>query len=181
MKMLWAPLALWLLASCAGSDGRAEVVQAGRMPDPDGRLFTLLPSNATGVRFENTLRDTRDMNVFAYRNYYNGGGVAIGDLTGDGLPEIVLTANQGGPRLYLNAGGFRFRDATKASGLARAPDAWTTGVTLADVNGDGRLDIYLCRAGAVSPERRANELWIHQGLNADSVPTFREMASEYGV
>ncbi|HVE78913.1 MAG TPA: VCBS repeat-containing protein, partial [Gemmatimonadaceae bacterium] len=90
-------------------------------------------------------------------------------------------ANQAGPRLYLNEGQFRFRDATAASGLRSAAGAWTTGVTFADVNGDGRLDVYLCRAGAGAPATRANELWINQGVGPDSVPTFKEMAAEYGV
>jgi hypothetical protein len=121
------------------------------------------------------------MNVFTYRNFYNGGGVAIGDLTGDTLPELVLTANQGGPRLYLGQGDFRFRDVTRAAGLRTAPDAWTTGVTLADVNGDGRLDVYLCRAGSGAPARRANELWVNRGTDAAGVPRFEEMAVGYGI
>ncbi len=145
------------------------------------QLFTLLPSNVTGVRFENRLTETPDFNVFTYRNFYNGGGVAVGDLTGDGLPEIVLTSNQGGPRLYLNKGSFHFRDVTKESGLTTDAGSWTTGVTLADVNGDGLLDIYICRAGNGPPKSRANQLWINQGLDANGVPTFKEMAREYGV
>src|SRR5207302_927261 len=117
--------------------------------------------------------------VFTYRNYYNGGGTAIGDLTGDGLPEIVLTSNQGGTRLYLNEGKFRFRDVTEEAGLKS--QGWTTGVTLADVNGDGKLDIYVCHAGRLPGKLRANELYINQGLDAHGVPTFKEMAAEYGV
>src|SRR6266496_3517931 len=149
------------------------------LPPADGRLFTLLPSSYTGVRFENRLTDTRELNVFTYRNYYNGGGVALGDLTGDGLPEIVLTSNLGGTRLYLNEGKFRFRDVTQQAGLHSR--GWTTGVTLADVNGDGRLDMYVCHAGLGDGRLRANELYINQGLNADGVPTFVEQAAAYGV
>jgi hypothetical protein len=140
-----------------------------------------MPSSVTGVRFENRLTETRELNVFTYRNFYNGGGAALGDLTGDGLPEIVLTANQKGPTLYLNQGNFRFRDVTRSSGLEAGADSWTTGVTFADVNGDGLLDIYVCRAGLAKPAHRANALWIHQGMNGDGVPTFREMAEDYGV
>jgi hypothetical protein len=173
--------ALWLITACSSPDGSAEVVQAGNGPDPGGRLFTLLPSKLTGVRFENRLKETNDRNVFTYRNYYNGGGTAIGDLTGDGLPEIVLTANLDGPRLYLNGGQFRFRDVTKQAGLQTSADSWTTGVALADVNGDGRLDIYVCRAGPLPPKQRGNALWINQGVNAGGVPTFKEMAERYGV
>src|SRR2546425_11571698 len=103
---------LCLLAGCsaAGDPG---------LPPAAGRLFTRLPARYTGVRFENRLTETRDVNVFTYRNYYNGGGVAIGDLTGDGLPEIVLTSNLGGTRLYLNEGKFRFRDVTQEAGPAQ--------------------------------------------------------------
>src|SRR5207249_6336858 len=110
--------ALCLLAGCSAASAPAP-------PPADGHLFTLLPSSYTGVRFENRLTDTPDLNVFTYRNYYNGGGVALGDLTGDGLPEIVLTSNQGGTRLYLNEGKFRFRDVTAEARLHSR--GWTTG------------------------------------------------------
>src|SRR5438552_4545252 len=152
---------LCLLAGCsaAGDPG---------LPPPDGHLFTRLPSTYTGVRFENRLTDTRELNVFTYRNYYNGGGVALGDLSGDGLPEIVLTSNQGGVRLYLNEGKFRFRDVTREAGLETG-GFWTTGVTLADVNGDGRLDIYICRAGKLPGKQRANALYINQGPDRNGV------------
>ena len=138
-----------------------------------------MPSSYTGVHFENRLTDTRDLNVFTYRNYYNGGGVAIGDLTGDGLPEIVLTSNQDGPKLYLNLGHFQFRDVTKDAGIAEH-DRWTTGVTLADVNGDGKLDIYVCHAGLKPGALRANTLYINQGM-IDGIPRFKEMAAQYGL
>ncbi|HEY0778349.1 MAG TPA: VCBS repeat-containing protein [Gemmatirosa sp.] len=150
-------------------------------PPADGRLFTRLPSSYTGVTFQNRVTETRAMNVFTYRNFYNGGGVALGDLTGDGLPEMVLTSNQGGPRLYLNEGHFQFRDVTDAAGLTTKAGSWTTGVTLADVNGDGRLDIYICKAGPGDPASRANELWINQGVDRDGVPHFKEVAHDYGV
>ncbi len=169
-----------LLAGCSGGDRSAGAARSGEAPAPDGRLFTPLPSSYTGVRFENRLTDTRELNVFTYRNYYNGGGVALGDLTGDGLPELLLTSNLDANRLYLNDGAFRFRDVTDEAGVA-GRGAWATGVTFADVNGDGLLDIYVCYAGDVPGERRANELFVHQGLNADGVPTFEEMAAAYGV
>src|SRR5436190_12080669 len=189
----WAPPALMLMAHRVGAQHAAPLhvflpalcllagCSAASTPAPppaDGHLFTLLPPSYTGVRFENRLTDTHDLNVFTYRNYYNGGGVALGDLTGDGLPEIVLTSNQGGTRLYLNEGKFRFRDVTAEAGLHSR--GWTTGVTLADVNGDGLLDIYVCHAG-LDPKLRANELYINQGLDAHGVPTFVEQAAAYGV
>ncbi|AMW06500.1 hypothetical protein GEMMAAP_02780 [Gemmatimonas phototrophica] len=149
-------------------------------PPVDSTLFTQMPSAYTGVRFTNRVVDSQERNVFTYRNFYNGGGVAIGDLTGDGLPEVILTSNQEGPSLYLNEGQFRFRDITDASDFDDA-QPWTTGVTLADVNGDGKLDIYVSHAGDGEPATRANTLWINQGLNADSVPTFKEMARQFGI
>jgi enediyne biosynthesis protein E4 len=166
------------VGACSGGDG-SGLGGRGTPPAADGHLFTLLPSGYTGVRFENRLTPTRDLNVFTYRNYYNGGGVALGDLTGDGLPEIVLTANEGGTRLYLNEGHFQFRDVTEQAGLRSR--GWTTGVTLADVNGDGRLDIYVCHAGNVAGGLRVNELYINQGVNAEGVPTFVERAEAYGI
>jgi len=174
---LWA---VWLAVACSTSDGGAS--SSGKLPSADGHLFSKLPPSYTGVRFENRLTETRDLNVFTYRNFYNGGGVAAADLTGDGLPELVLTSNQSGARLYLNLGAFRFRDVTDKSGIKfKGAGSWVTGVTIADVNGDGLLDIYLCYAGNGTPEQRANELWINQGVGPDSVPRFREMAAQYGV
>ena len=138
-----------------------------------------MPSSYTGVHFENRLTDARDLNVFTYRNYYNGGGVAIGDLTGDALPEVVLTSNQDGPKVYLNVGHFQFRDITKEAGIAEH-DRWATGVTLADVNGDGKLDIYVCHAGLKPGALRANTLYVNQGMT-DGIPRFKEMAAQYGL
>ncbi|HEX6629633.1 MAG TPA: VCBS repeat-containing protein [Gemmatimonadaceae bacterium] len=169
-----------LAAGCSGTYGTGERVAAAEPPAASGHLFTRLPSSYTGVRFENRLHESRDLNVFTYRHFYNGGGVAIGDLTGDGRPELVLTGSQGASRLYLNEGAFRFRDVTEAAGMG--DDArWATGVTMADVNGDGRLDVYICHAGKVEPARRANALWINEGPDGDGVPRFSDQAAAYGV
>ncbi len=173
--------ALWAAAACSGVDAAGRDPSA-KIPAADGHLFTRLPAAYTGVRFENRLTDTPDFNVFTYRNFYNGGGVATADLTGDGLPEVVLTSNQGGPRLYLNEGKFHFRDITKEAGIKfKGPGSWATGVAIADVNGDGLLDIYICYAGNGPPEQRANELYINEGVGTDGLPRFREMAAQYGV
>ena len=180
MKFRFLLPALCLFA-CSGSE---KTTQAARLdanpPSIDGHLFTLLPSSFTGVRFENRLEDSPDFNVFTYRNFYNGGGVAIGDLNGDGLPEVMLTSNQHGAHLYLNQGNFRFREITDQAGI-NGKLSWVTGVSFADVNADGMLDIYVCYAGPVAGAARANELYINQGPGSDSIPTFKEMARDYGL
>jgi hypothetical protein len=174
-------VALGVVIGCSGASPPADDSRTASPPAIDGKLFTKMPSQYTGVRFENRVTDTPEFNIFTYRNFYNGGGVAIGDLNGDGLPEIVLTSSQDGPRLYLNEGGFRFKDLTDAAGLRQRGTFWSNGVTMADVNADGLLDIYVCRAGNQGPERRANALWINQGPGKNGVPTFVEQAKEYGI
>ena len=171
-----APLLFFVVMVACSEAKRAQEAPPPAQP---GQLFTRLPSSYTGIDFANRLTDSRDFNVFTYRNFYNGGGVAIGDLSGDSLPEIVLTSNEGGPRLYLNLGHFRFRDITKEAGIEEQ-GRWTTGVTLADVNGDGRLDIYVCHAGLKPGALRANTLYINQGMT-DGIPRFKEMAARYGI
>jgi hypothetical protein len=169
-----------LLAGCSGADRSAPETRLREAPAVGDQLFSRLPSSYTGVRFENRLADTPELNVFTYRNYYNGGGVALGDLTGDGLPELLLTSNLDANRLYLNRGEFRFRDVTEEAEM-EGRGYWATGVTFVDLNADGWLDIYVCYAGQTEAARRANELYIHQGLDADGVPTFTEMAAEYRI
>ncbi|HEV2352608.1 MAG TPA: VCBS repeat-containing protein, partial [Puia sp.] len=129
----------------------------------------------TGIDFVNKVADTKDFNVFKYRNFYNGGGVAIGDLNNDGKPDIVLISNQGQSKLYINKGNWQFEDATAKAGLT-STHRWHTGVTLADVNGDGWLDIYICNSGEIAGDNRANELYINQHDG-----TFKEEAHQYGL
>src|SRR5215208_1236281 len=168
------------VVGCSGSRESASETSTSEAPPVDSHLFTMMPSSYTGVRFVNRIEDTPELNVFTYRNFYNGGGVAVGDLNGDGLPELILTSNLKGSRLYLNKGHFQFRDITDAAGV-RGKGYWTTGVSVADVNGDGKLDIYVCHAGNVPGKRRANELYINQGLNKDGIPTFKDLAEDYGL
>ncbi len=138
-------------------------------------LFVELPSTSTGVQFENNLTFDQDFNIYTYRNFYNGGGVAMGDINNDGLIDVYLTANQGPNRLYLNKGDFRFDDITDRAGV-EGTKAWSTGVSMADVNGDGLVDIYVCNSGDVKGDNKENELFINNGDL-----TFTERAREFGV
>ena len=138
-------------------------------------LFQLLPSTETGINFINKVEDKKDFNVFKYRNFYNGAGVAIGDVNNDGKPDIFFTSNQGENRLYINKGNWQFEDVTKKAGL-EGGHKWHTGVTMADVNGDGWLDIYICNSGSIKGDDHANELYINQKDG-----TFKEMAHQYGL
>jgi len=150
-----------------------------KTPSEDA-LFTELSASQTNISFVNQVESTPQMNIFNYRNFYNGGGVAIGDINQDGLADIYLTANTSSNKLYLNKGKLQFTDITeKASVTGR--QAWSTGVTMADVNGDGLLDIYVCNSGDVTGDNRKNELYINKGNNPEGIPTFAEKAKEYGL
>jgi hypothetical protein len=138
--------------------------------------FQLLDSETTGIDFNNAIKETESFNHFYYAQIYNGAGVAIGDLNNDGLPEVFFCGNQVSDRLYLNKGGFVFEDITKKSRAARN-SGWSWGVTMADVNSDGYLDIYISRNGeSMNPEDRKNQLYIN---NQDL--TFTESAMAYGL
>ncbi|MCJ8164583.1 VCBS repeat-containing protein [Pontibacter sp. E15-1] len=167
------PLTLALLVTCAAC-GKKEATQE------EDTLFDDLPAASTNVDFINKVESTEEMNIFNYRNFYNGGGVAIGDINNDGLPDIYLTANTGKNRLYLNKGNLQFEDITELAGVA-GNQAWSTGVTMADVNGDGLLDIYVCNAGEVNGDNRKNELFLNNGTAGKGIPTFSEQATTYGL
>lgn len=138
-------------------------------------LFENLPARKTGVRFQNTLTEDRETNIITYDYLYNGAGVAIGDINNDGLDDIYLTGNMVPNKLYLNQGGFKFKDITKGAGVG-GRNAWTTGTSMVDINGDGFLDIYVCYSGKGNPELRRNQLFINKGDG-----TFEEKAAEYGL
>jgi len=139
------------------------------------KLFTLLDNETIGVDFTNTVTYQEDFNVLTYRNYYNGGGVAIGDINNDSLPDIYLSANMSPNELYLNKGNMQFEKITTQAGVG-GTGAWSTGVTMADVNADGWLDIYVCNSGDVKGGNKENELFINQKDG-----TFRESAKEYNL
>ena len=149
-------------------------LQACKSSNDNKALFELKKN--TGIDFVNKIEDSKAMNIFNFRNFYNGGGVAIGDLNNDGLADIFFTANQGSNKLYLNKGDFKFEDISEKAGFTDKMQ-WSTGVVLVDINNDGWLDIFVCNSGNIlNPELRKNQLFIN---NHDL--TFTESAEKYGL
>jgi len=140
---------------------------------PNPSLFEL--HQDLGTRFENKLTYTQDFNPYTYRNFYNGAGVALGDINNDGLLDVYMTGNLVDNKLLLNKGNWKFEDITEQAGVA-CKGVWSTGVTFADVNGDGLLDIYVCKSGKPGGDNRHNELFINQGDLS-----FTEESKAYGL
>src|SRR5882762_5773786 len=139
-------------------------------------LFTSLSPAETHISFANNLEKKKLFSILYYLYYYNGGGVSVGDINNDGLPDIYFTANsKGNNKLYLNKGNMQFEDITEKAGVAGNAD-WCTGVTMADVNGDGLLDIYVCAVAGTHDLTGHNELFINNGNG-----TFTESAAKYGL
>ena len=136
-------------------------------------LFELMPN--TGINFVNTVIDDKLENSFLFRNFYNGGGVAIGDINNDGLTDVLLTSNMGDNKIYLNKGDFHFEDITTSTGL-KQDSMWSTGAVFADVNSDGWLDIYICNSGHMQSGHRRNKLYINNHNN-----TFTDSSAQYGL
>ena len=143
-------------------------------------LFALLPAAETHIDFTNSITEGPNTNVLLYEYFYNGGGVAVGDLNGDGLQDIYFVGNMTSNKLYLNKGHMQFEDITSTD-LAGRPGPWKTGVTMADVNGDGKLDIYVCYSGKLPAAKRANQLFINEGNDSNRIPHFSEQAQQYGL
>ncbi|MFY0685951.1 MAG: VCBS repeat-containing protein [Cyclobacteriaceae bacterium] len=141
----------------------------------EAKLFRLVPSEESGISFANELKFDEDFNIFKYRNFYNGGGVALADFNGDQLLDIYLVSNMSSNKLFQNKGNLKFEDVTSSAGVAGVK-AWSTGVSVVDINGDGHLDIYVCNSGDIKGDNKQNELFINQGDN-----TFTEEAEEYGI
>ncbi|MCX8492405.1 MAG: VCBS repeat-containing protein [Cyclobacteriaceae bacterium] len=148
--------------------------------DNKDRRFRIVPSSESGITFQNKLKESIDFNIFNYMYFYNGAGVAVGDVNGDDLPDIYFTSNQESNKLYLNAGKLKFKDVTEIAGVAGF-DSWATGVTMADVNGDGKLDIYVSYVGDYLIFKGTNQLFINEGVDKEGIPLFKNRAKEYGL
>ncbi len=169
---LFPVLILGVLISCNGkkhenSQGLNEVSKK--------TMFSLMDEETTEISFINQIENKEDFNIFTYRNFYNGGGVSIGDINNDGLSDIYMTSNFGKNKLYLNKGNLKFEDISEAANVG-GNRAWSTGVAMVDLNSDGLLDIYVCNAGNIKGDNQKNELFINNGDL-----TFTEKASAYNL
>ncbi|WP_378178842.1 VCBS repeat-containing protein [Aquimarina sp. SS2-1] len=174
-KLLYIAFVIFVCISCGEDKPEEKLIKKKDV------LFTKLNPEKTHIDFINQVNNEKDFNIFTYRNFYNGGGVAIGDINNDGLPDIYLTANRKENKLYLNKGDFTFEDISESSGTT-GKNSWSTGVVMVDINADGLLDIYVCNAGNVEGDDQKNELFINNGPSADSgTITFTEKAEEYNL
>jgi hypothetical protein len=169
----------FLLTVCLwGCGDRRATSRAG---GDSGELFALVPSERTHITFNNQLTEGLNTNVLLYEYFYNGGGVAVADVNGDGWEDLYFTGNMTENKLYLNKGNWQFEDVTEAAGVAGRPGPWKTGACIADINGDGRPDIFLCYSGKVRGARRIKQLFINKGPDASGIPHFEEEAAKYGL
>ena len=159
-----------ILLMLLGSIACQEVEQDNSYP-----LFSLVDQEQSGFNFVNELSFARDFNVYKYRNYYNGGGVSIGDVNNDGLLDIYMTANMTSNQLFLNKGNFEFENVTASAGVA-GTKGWSTGSTMIDIDADGLLDIYVCNSGDIKGDNKENELFINNGDGS-----FSERAEAFGL
>jgi enediyne biosynthesis protein E4 len=162
-------LVIWIAQSCGESNQKVQFA------------FELLSPEFTGLDFVNELGVSKELNIFNYMYYYNGAGVAVGDFNNDGLTDIFFTSNLGEERMYLNRGGMKFEDVSHLTEISGGPNAFTTGVSVVDINGDGLLDIYVCQVGSYRNLDSRNRLFICTHINEAGIPQYREAAEEYGI
>ena len=163
-RVYYSILAILFLISC--NRERSEGIKT---------LFYKLPASQTNIEFSNTLKESDDFNIIEYLYFYNGAGVATGDINNDGLSDICFSSNQGSNTLYLNKGNFQFEDITVKAGVAGSGN-WKTGISMADVNGDGFLDIFVCGVGSYKNFNGRNQLFINNGDL-----TFTDKTDQYGL
>ena len=166
-----------MIISCQKEEEKKEL----GIPTHSDPLFTIVPSETSNISFHNILKETSTMNGLFYEYFYNGAGVAVGDLNGDDLPDIYFISNLKSNKLYLNQGGLKFQDVTPTAKI-QGKYGFPTGVTMVDINADGKLDIYICKSGKFNdPNKRRNELYINMGNDSKGIPVFEEEAKKYGL
>ena len=181
MRLFKTALILACILSLVGCHKGEPSSEAVSKSVSESTLFKLLTPQQTKIDFSNTLTEGLNTNILMYEYFYNGGGVATGDLNGDTLVDIYFTSNMSRNKLYLNKGNMTFQDVTTQSGASGRDGPWKTGVTMVDINGDTKLDIYVCYSGMVKDENRVNQLFINEGNDDNNVPKFAEKAKEYGL
>ena len=157
------------------------VIILARCSSKPDTMFTLLPAAESGLDFVNILDVHDTLNILDNEFVYNGGGVAVGDLNNDELQDVFFTGNQSGNKLYLNSGGLTFKDISHVAGIEKKANQWSAGVTMIDINRDGKLDIYVCNTLSPIRELNRNSLFINQGNTQEGIPIFKDMAKEYGL
>lgn len=165
MRITFCLLGLSLLWSCTARKSQ---------------LFELVPANQTGVNFANSIRENARYNILDFEYVYNGGGVAVGDFNNDQLQDLFFTGNQVDNAMYLNEGNFKFKDITKTAGIA-SPGKWCSGAAVVDINGDGWQDVYVCSNMELDADKRANQLYLNQGLDDQGAPVFKDFAPLMGI
>ena len=157
----------FLLSSC----GKHEHTNA---------MFEVLGDDKTGLHFANSLKATRQFNMFDYMYFYNGAGIGAGDFNNDGLIDLFFASNQGQNKLYLNTGNMHFKDVTEAAHLPN-DNGWSTGVSVVDINNDGLLDIYVCRVGRYEVLNSHNQFLMCKGIDKNGVPYYDDEAKQLGT
>lgn len=157
-----------------------NLVSCSKKEENRDYAFTLLTSEKTGLNFSNTLKPTKDFNIFNYMYFYNGGGVGAGDLNNDGLVDLCFMANQESNRIYLNRSGMKFEDITEKANF-KTGKGWSNGVSIVDINQDGMLDIYISQVGNFEGIKGHNLLFICKEITKKGIPVYEEKSKEYGL
>ena len=184
VRLNWKERMVWLACLLPGvlpaQQRPTDRLNPAGAPKPGAPLFSPLSARQTGINFLNKIVEDDSLNIMTYEYLYNGAGVGVADFNNDGLNDIFFSSNTGPDKLYINKGNLRFQDVTREAHIT-GNGTWSTGVSVADVNGDGLLDIYVCHSGKYDDSTKlSNELFICQGIK-DGVPIYKDMAKEYGL